>query len=167
LKRTLLLASALLAAALGGIRVEPAPAQAEVPKLCTQAEVKQTVRRFVAAFNRGQARALEVVWARKPDFKWYATGPPGVRLQTAATYRPSLIPYFLSRHRRGERLQLLSLQVNGNAKASKPYGNFQYRLSRSADDLPATAYHGKGALHCYGGRPDELIVWAMAEAPTS
>jgi hypothetical protein len=55
--------------------------------------------------------------------------------------------------------------VNGNTRATgrgwKTYGNFEFWLERAAVDLPATAYHGKGALHCYATRPDQLIVWAM------
>ena len=49
----------------------------------------------------------------------------------------------------------------GNTTAAKPYGNFDFRLVRSARGLARTDYHGKGALHCYASRPDALIVWSM------
>ena len=166
MKRGLLLASAVLTLALGAVHADAAALPAETPTLCAQVEVEQTVRRFLAAFNRGQAVVLEAVWAREPDFQWYSTGGPGLRMRESAMHRPSLVAYFVRRHRRGERLRLLSLQVNGNTEAARPYGNFEYRLTRSAGDLRATVYNGKGALHCYASRPDHLIVWSMAEAAT-
>ena len=120
------------------------------------------MHRFLAAFNRGDSKALAAVWAAEPDFQWYSTPAPGARLRARASSRASLIPYFRGRHTRGERLELTALRVNGNTRATKPYGNFEYRLVRSARDLPPTDYHGKGALHCYAARPDVLIVWSMA-----
>jgi hypothetical protein len=134
-------------------------------KLCTPAEVRGAVHRFVAAFNAGDARRLDRVFAREPDFRWYATDAPGQRLLPGAAHRAGLLRYFARRHASGERLTLRSLRVNGNTIASgnlKSYGNFEYRLVRAANDLAPTGYQGKGALHCYLGRPDTLIVWSMA-----
>lgn len=124
------------------------------------------MNRFLGAFNRGDAQALAAVWAAEPDFQWYSTPAPGERVRGWASHRPSLIRYFRARHLRGERLELTSLRVNGNTAARKPYGNFQYRLVRSADDLAPTEYLGKGALHCYATRPDVLIVWSMTGDPS-
>ena len=124
------------------------------------------MRDFIAAFNRGDSKALAARWATEPDFQWYSTPAPGERLRARASDRASLIPYFRARHARGERLQLTAFRVNGNTTGAKPYGNFEYRLVRSARDLPATDYHGKGALHCYASRPDQLIVWSMTVDPT-
>ena len=132
------------------------------PTLCSTAEVEGAVRRFLAAFNRGDSRALAAVWAAEPDFQWYSTSAPGERLRARARDRASLIPYFRARHARREHLELTAFRVNGNTPAAKPYGNFEYRLVRSARDLRAMDYHGKGALHCYATRPDVLIVWSMA-----
>ena len=117
--------------------------------------------RFLAAFNRGDSKALAAVWAPEPDFQWYSTPAPGVRLQASAANRATLIPYFRGRHAKGERLELTAFRVNGNTTAPKPYGNFDFRLVRSARGLARTDYHGKGALHCYATRPDALIVWSM------
>lgn len=134
-------------------------------KLCTPAEVKRTVAGFIAAFNAGDTRRLDRAFAQKPYFRWYSTDAPGERLLPIAADRASLVPYFARRHALGERLALRSLRVNGNTLASgrgwKTYGNFQYTVVRQASDLPATDYRGKGALHCYATRPDELIVWSM------
>ncbi len=119
------------------------------------------MRRFLAAFNRGDSTALRAVWAAEPDFQWYSTPAPGERLRARASDRASLIPYFRARHAQQERLELTAFRVNGNTSAARPYGNFEYRLVRSARGLPRTDYHGKGALHCYANRPDVLIVWSM------
>ena len=136
-------------------------------KLCTPAEVRSTVGRFVAAHNAGDGRRLDRVFAPEPDFRWYSTDAPGKRLLPAAADRASLSRYFASRHARHERLRLTSLRVNGNTIAAgtlKSYGNFQFTLERKASDLPATDYQGKGALHCHRSTPDVLIVWAMGRA---
>lgn len=134
--------------------------------LCSTAEVERAVARFVDAFNRADRRTLVSVWAPEPDFQWYSTPGPGARLRGVAQDRPSLVPYFLRRQAKGERLVLTSLRVNGNTEGRRPYGNFEYRLIRQADDLTPTEYQGKGSLHCYPARvgPDKLSVWSMAEA---
>ena len=136
------------------------------PTLCSPTEVERAVTRFVDAFNRGDRRTLASVWSPEPDFQWYSTPAPGERFNGVAQHRPSLVPYFLDRHAKGERLELTAIQVNGNSVGPRPYGNFQYRLIRHADDLAPTAYQGKGALHCYSARvgPDKLIVWSMGVA---
>jgi hypothetical protein len=134
-------------------------------KLCTQAEVQGTVGKFVAAFNAGDTHRLDGIFARSPYFRWYSTDAPGERLLPLAADRASLLPYLARRHALGERLTLRSLRVNGNTIASgrgwKTYGNFAVVLVREASDLSPTEYQGKGALHCYATRPDELIVWSM------
>jgi len=83
----------------------------------------------------------------------------------AATNRSTLVSYFASRHKRGERLQLRSLKINGNTIAPAPlgpYGNFEYGLTRRAADLAATRYYGKGAAHCYPSDQDVIFVWSMS-----
>lgn len=104
------------------------------------------------------------MFAQEPDFEWYATGAPGERLLPLAGDRPSLMPYFRERHELGERLALNSFRFNGNTHASRPHGNFEYTLTRSASDLPPTVFAGKGAALCYPARSDLLFVWAMARA---
>jgi SnoaL-like protein len=134
----------------------------ERPKACTRAEVGRLVVRFVDAFNAGNLDRLDRTFARRPDFRWYSTDAPGERYLPVASDRASLRRYFARRHARGERLVLETLKVNGNTRAAKPYGNFEFTLVRSADDLPATPYQGKGAAHCYALGSDVLIVWSMA-----
>jgi hypothetical protein len=135
------------------------PPQPESPKPCTADEVEMLVRRFTDAFNTGDLRALDAVFAREPEFEWYSTDAPGERLQASAFDRSSLMPYFASRHAAGERLALRSFKFNGNS--STPYGNFEYGLTRSATELKPTPYYGKGAAFCYHTRSDVIFVWSM------
>ena len=129
-------------------------------KLCAPAEVKSAVKGFVAAFNDGDRRRLDRAFAAEPDFRWFAISGSGPRLSD----RARLLPYFAARHARNERLTITTMRVNGNTISSgslKSYGNFEFRLTREAADLPRTAYVGEGSLNCYASRPDRLIVWVM------
>jgi hypothetical protein len=138
------------------------PPSEDGPVACAGDEVRALVDRFVGAFNAGELETLEAIFAQEPDFEWYATDGPGDRVE--GRDRASLVPYFSQRHERGERLTLRSFRFNGNTPRSRPYGNFEYTLTRSADDLPPAAYSGKGAALCYRSRPDVIFVWAMAPA---
>jgi hypothetical protein len=112
---------------------------------------------FVAAFNRGDLRRLDRLFAREPEFGWYSTQEPGERFDYAAKNRSTLIPYFRERHAMGERLKMQSFQNRGSG--------FQYGLIRSADDLEPTRYDGKGQAHCYpGSSPKTIFVWSMGRA---
>lgn len=138
------------------------PPAANEPVACAEDEVQALVDTFIGAFNAGDLGALDAVFAQEPDFEWYATDGPGDRLE--GRDRSTLVPYFAQRHELGERLTLRTFRFNGNTPRSRPYGNFEYTLTRSADDLPPTAYAGKGAALCYRARPDVIFVWAMAPA---
>jgi hypothetical protein len=151
--------SALLLACSSGATATP-----ERPKMCARSELGRLVVQFVDAFNAGNLERMDRTFARRPDFRWYSTDAPGERFAPRAGDRPSLRRYFAQRHAMGERLRLQSLKINGNTRAAKPYGNFEYRLLRRADDLPETPYEGKGAAHCYARQADVLIVWSMARA---
>jgi hypothetical protein len=140
----------------------PEPPIAEQPVECAGDEVELLVERFVGAFNSGDFSALDALFAQEPDFEWYSTDAPGERLLPPAADRPSLVAYFQERHELGEWLAISSFRFNGNGRTSRPYGNFQYVMTRSADDLPPTEYGGKGASLCFRGRPDLLIVWSMS-----
>jgi hypothetical protein len=148
--------ASLLAAAL--ISVPPtAPAGAS----CTEHGSRELVGRFISAFNRGDVRQLDAVFARGMWWRWYSVGTaPGKRIQGTAYNRTTLIKYFRARHRHHERLRLLAFQYNGR---SNGYVSFQYELLRSADDMRAPlprTYVGKGAISCWAGR---IAVWSMGE----
>jgi len=66
-------------------------------KLCDPAEVASVVDRFVAAFNTGNTRRLDRLFARKPYFRWYSTDAPGERFLPVAASRASLLSYFARR----------------------------------------------------------------------
>jgi hypothetical protein len=135
---------------------------AELPKLCTADEVETLVRRFIDTFNSGDLSALDVLFAREPEFEWYSTDAPGERFTPAAKDRASLVPYFRDRHAAGEQLTLRSFRFNGNSgSGTRTYGNFEYGLTRSASDLEPTPYYGKGAALCYRSRSDLIFVWSM------
>lgn len=127
---------------------------------CTSAEVRQLVNRFVQAFNAGDQLTLQLLWAQSGHgFDWYSSDAPGQRIDPAGRDRASLGAYFAERHAHRETLRLTSIHCNGNAVS---YGNFQYTLTRQADDLPPTAYIGKGAAVCTT-MPRRLGVWSMAK----
>lgn len=130
---------------------------------CRPGEVKQGVVAFTRAFNAGDIRKLDALFARKgahgrPGFQWYSTGPPGARLGSAATNRSTLMSYFSGRHRAGERLELL--QLSGGNADDNAYADFAFHILRQARGLHATVFEGKGASICsrYGAR---IAVWAI------
>jgi len=159
----------LVAAALSG-SLNPSGASgafdAAKPALCTRGEIKALVERFAEAFNRGAFRTLDRdVFAQEPEFRWYSTGGPGARLNRAAHDRGSLIRHLRARWKAGDRLDLVELRPGGNSRPphQAPYGNFQFQLIRHPGESPRP---GKGAVYCYRGRPDTIIVWSMGDAAT-
>ncbi len=129
---------------------------------CSPARTRALISRFVNAFNVGDRRALNDAWASKIWFKWFSvTTDPGARTPEDAARRDTLLPYFAARHAAHERLTLTAVKLNG--VTAHGYGNFEFHLLRSADDLPGgpVAYAGKGASTCSTGR---LFVWAMGVA---
>ena len=112
---------------------------------------------FLAAFNAGKRSKLNAVFTAPGLFKWYSVSGPEGRLTTSSYDRSTLMSYFASRHLQGERLTLRSFRFNGS---SSGYGNFEYTLMRTARDLEAANYAGKGALLCLRRR--SIAVWSMA-----
>jgi hypothetical protein len=125
---------------------------------CRPGEVEQGVTAFTRAFNAGDLRKLDGLFARKgihgtPGFQWYSTGPPGARFGSAATNRSTLMSYFAARHRARERLKLV--QLSGGNADDNAYADFAFQIVRQA-----RAFQGKGASICsrYGAR---IAVWAI------
>ena len=126
---------------------------------CSPAQMRAVIARFVTAFNAGNRKALNDTWVDKLSFKWYGvTSAPGLRPFPDAVQRSTLLAYFAERHAAHERLQLTKVKVNGVTAGA--YGNFEFELLRSADDLIGgpKLYRGKGAVTCSTGR---LMVWSM------
>jgi hypothetical protein len=84
-------------------------------------------------------------------------------LNEAAHNRASLIPHLRARSEAGDRLDFVELRPGGNSRPphAPPYGNVQFHLIRHPGEL---ARPGKGAVYCYRGRPDRIIVWSMGNA---
>jgi hypothetical protein len=128
-------------------------------RVCTRLEVRALFFGFVDAFNKGDLRRLNRLFALEPGFEWYSTHAPGERFDNAAKNRSTLIPYFRERHAMGERLKVRSLRIKGR--------DVQYSLIRSADDLEPTRYDGKAAARCYVKQPKPdtaIVVWSMGPA---
>lgn len=133
------------------------------PRGCSPSRTSTLVSHFVDAFNRGDRSALNnTIWSGRLYFNWYAvTASPGLRVDAESRRRDTLMSYFATRHAADERLVLTTFKLNGVTAGA--YRNFEFRLLRSANDLPGgqVAYLGKGASSCATGR---LITWTMGTA---
>jgi len=117
---------------------------------CTTDQVAAVVRAFVRAFDAGNAVAVDRLFAREPAFKWFAMRGPQGRSGKAAENRTTIRSYVRKRHRRHDRLTLVTIQ-----------GNAHFFMKRRADDFrPRNAIEGKGAAICRYGSV-RLIVWAL------
>ncbi|HEV3097759.1 MAG TPA: nuclear transport factor 2 family protein [Candidatus Dormibacteraeota bacterium] len=149
-----LAAVALLAASPGAAAALPAWSASP----CTESSTRQVVTSFIDAFNKGDAARLDQLVA---DYSQYTTDAPGEFSSPSPRNRSELIAYFARRHQAHERLTLESLQFG-----SQPANafNFQFELTRSADDLPAAPYTGSASVFC--GNPSlTLINWGMGREP--
>jgi len=58
---------------------------------CTSAQVWMALWEFAKAFNSGNLRRLDMLFARPPVFRWYSSPAPGARMGAAAYRRGTLI----------------------------------------------------------------------------
>lgn len=129
------------------------------PDACRPRSVARLVLDFFGAFNRGDDGKLSRLLAPEPAFQWYsAPGPDG---KVDATYRPSATrTYLAQRHRHGERLQLVMIDVSYEKK--RHIGHVSYVITRQANDLEPKGEPGlvvgKGAIDCGSGT---VAVWSM------
>lgn len=146
------LASLVAAALLGTTPSAPAG------ETCDGRGTRALVVNFINAFNRGDTKQLDLLFARGMWWKWFSVGTaPGKRIQGAAYNRQTLLKYFKARHRRHERLELRMFR--SAERGSTGYANFTYELVRKADDMRAPVlYVGKGAMSCWTGN---IAVWSM------
>jgi hypothetical protein len=115
---------------------------------CTSAQLWMALWEFAKAFNAGNLRRLDSLFARPPVFKWYSSPSPGARLGAAAYRRGTLIRYFARRHAKRDRLRLTEFRYHGN---SGGYGHFDFDVIRSAADYRRGAAFnafGKGTVAC-------------------
>jgi hypothetical protein len=97
---------------------------------CSKEDVESLVREFLQFFNAGDLIGLDRLFASDPDFRWYSVEAPGERFQCDAYDRSTLIAYFNTRHKSGERLTLRRFRFNGS---DQNFGHFgakaRYRRS--------------------------------------
>jgi hypothetical protein len=136
-----------------------------LPVGCDVLAVANFLNGFFDAFNRGDQDQLRAA-VDTAAFKWYivnegTTTDGGTHFIGNET--EPLIKYFADRHQHQERLQLVTVDVDGPAA----WGNgvdIGHVVTRRADDLPAgregysRVADGKGAITCPNKK---LIVWSM------
>jgi len=125
---------------------------------CTIAKARQTFAEFVTAFNRGDLRKLDSLFARQPAFAWYSSNAPGRRLNRAAERRGTLIAYLRDRHLNLDRLRPVEIGV---ITAAPHRTGLSLELRRSAADYGGGRWFsvaGKAGLACHDGRARFLVV---------
>jgi hypothetical protein len=145
-------------------RPHPASPDATPPTIadCDRAIVGDVVRAFIEAFNRGDQEGLARVfpahgtddghpWNGDPSqLRWFTLvrAAPSKGVDALNLYnREALLSYFAERHAQGERMRLLELVVNPAAGITNgPAINF--RITRTAADLPEQTFFGKGGVNC-------------------
>jgi hypothetical protein len=118
---------------------------------------------FVGAFNSGDDARLDALFAQRPLFRWYSSGPPGLRRLAAAKNRATLIAYFRTRHLQRDRLRVVSFRFNGNTPGygdAPGYGNVAFTMKRSAADHRRGSWFGvvgKGAAVCSDDASEQRV----------
>jgi hypothetical protein len=137
-----LLSTVLLAAA-------PDASAASRERACGTTAHRLVVR-FVEAYNNGDVRRLDRIFAPEPAFFWYSAPGPGQRFSPEAEDRASLMPYFAARHAAGDRLRLKRWKDNGR-RASDDTGHFEFTFRRRTPGVRGGRSYdavGKGAIAC-------------------
>jgi hypothetical protein len=126
----------------------PSAGAAAGPERACGNTAHRLVAGFVEAYNNGDARRLDRIFAPAPAFRWYSAPGPAPRFSPAANDRATLLPYFAARHRAGDRLRLKRWRFNGR-RAGDDTGHFEMtfrrRTSRHARWRDASS---KGAIVC-------------------
>ena len=127
---------------------------------CAPGEAHTTFDAFVRAFDAGDAAALDRLVSPAGSFMWFSVSGAGKRLGEPSRDRATLARYFRLRHAQRDQYRDVTWRGNG---ISHGYANFQFRLTRMADDELPSRYEGKGAIICEG---NSLAVWSMARRST-
>jgi hypothetical protein len=129
---------------------------------CAPTEARATFDSFVRAFNAGDRGALGRLISPAGSFMWFSVSGAGRRLGDASKDRATLARYFRDRH--AQRDQFRDLVWRGGEN-SHGYANFQFFLTRMAEDELPSRYEGKGAIIC-GDQGGSVAVWSMAHRST-
>ena len=147
------------AAGATAVGAEPSAAvQQGVVTACTKAETRSALVSFLRAFNAGDYRRLNNLFAGRSWFRWYSSSTPGVRFDPQAQQRGSLISYFRERHAQGDRFKLIWFLFHGN---SNGFGNFSWKMERSTADWANGASfvtEAKGAALCQGPKAQFIVM---------
>jgi hypothetical protein len=137
----------LPAAALIATVVLATPSPTERERACGTTAHRLVVR-YIEAYNKGDVRRLDRIFAPEPAFQWYSAPGPDQRFSPAAEDRAGLIPYFAARHRTGDRLRLKRFKYNGR-RATDDTGHFEMTLRRrTAKGARWRDSASKGAIVC-------------------
>jgi hypothetical protein len=143
----------MLGCAVAALGTAPPAAAARCPAT-TQV---QLVRSFVTAFNAGNSRAVNRLFAPEPAFQWFSAIGPDERIGKAAEDRSTLGAYIRNRHRRHDHLTLVrfgSVDEQGRI-------DLTLLIRRRADDYrPRNLIPAKQDAVCTRRRA-ALIVWSM------
>jgi len=116
---------------------------------CDEPASRAAFGAFLTAFNRGEAAALEALFAPAGQFGWYASSPPRRRVQQASRNRVTLVAYFRSRHAKGEKLGLGKFNyVSAQPRLGATVASFNAILTRRAAEVPLRKRGFKAALRC-------------------
>lgn len=159
-----------------------------LPRGCGPRATARRVIAFLDAFNRGDTVALDRRIADERQFQWFSAGVRGLRdasidatgasgvtnLADAppASERPQLLSWLTKRHRAGERMRLVDIEVS-HIRPQKwvpvdfDLAGVQYVLERKARDIDQLRganrlASGKGGISCVDGA---VLVWAMGLDP--
>jgi hypothetical protein len=117
---------------------------------CTAKGTIALLRGFFATLSAGRIRELDVFFAPAGRFMWYANSVrPGLRLNSIAQDRGSLLGYLQHRQAEHERITVDSVDFNGYREIDRT-GHFAMLLRRTADDISdgPQLLAGKGAVDC-------------------
>ena len=139
---------------------------------CDETAIRGVVGDFIAAFNAGDQAGLARVfpakgsdgdhpWAGDPDqLRWFTLtrADPGTGVDALNLYtRATLLAYFAARHAQHERMRVVELVIN--PAASGPLtAAINFRITRTADDLPESTFGGKGGVGCAHG---VIYLWSQ------
>lgn len=122
------------------------------PSGCSRQAVDDLVREFFSAFNRGDLRALDRIFAPDSHFRWYSDD------RSVIKDRDDLLPYFESALQAGASYNLARLRISQERGWHGGF-DFDYRFERTPPDGPSSFHVGKGAGDCavyvWSSGPDE------------
>jgi hypothetical protein len=153
--------------AFGTVRSSPSPIQSStlrgvtvtgnprLPPGCNSAhDTAVSISNFLDAFNGGDNSQIGRFFG--PDLLWYSVTESNRNF--VAYHEEDLLKYFEGRHANHERLQLVSIDVEGPSWHGGV--DIVYTLTRQADDLgiQGQSVRGKGAVNC---ERRTIFVWSM------